>query len=792
MVGILRSEKVKLPVPCEAFAATTACSSRLALPTKQSGVHSTGLQVSPWSDTIFAYPRRAIYKLNTREPMAEQRRQKTICRICEAQCGLIVTSEAERVVKIEPNTEHVASKGYACIKGLKMGDFVHSPDRLTTPLKKIDGEFVPVSWDQALTEIGSKLRDIHARHGGESIAAYMGNPIGFSMWPTTMMTYFLKAFEADKLFTPGTQDCANKFAGGERMFGSPNDQVFPDIDHTQLLIAVGSNPLISKMSFISMPHPMERIEDVEKRGGKVYWVNPRLTESAKRVGEHVAIRPDTDVFFMLGFLNELIAQGGAKRHRVDQYMNGYDTLAEIAKPWTPERVAQVTHIPAQQLRSMVEAYLAADGAALYFSTGVNQGSAGLLVYWLQESINAISGNLDRRGGVLAGKAVVPVPANPAETLTSRINGIPYVNSTIPAGIMADEILEPGNGQVRAMFNMSGNPLLTCTGSDRLEKALGSLELFVCIDIVRNETAELADYILPGLHSLERADIPFYFFTVMGLMPDRSFSYTDAVIAPAGESMDEGLMFREICRAAGRPIAGLRPLQWASNMARWLGKIRSNRLSVSADKLFLSLLSRSAGIGGVRKLRKQPDGVLLEPNNPGDYLGKRVNTTSGKVELAPADLVQRAQSLEDRFAAELASADKLKLIQKRERFTHNSWAHNVGGFIKGERNTNYLYIHPNDAAARKLELGDMARVSGNGTFIEVPVRLDKDIMPGTVSVPHGWGHQNAKGLSIASTTVGANVNIIIPCGPDSIEPGSGMSHMNGVLVEVEPAASPHSI
>jgi len=713
-------------------------------------------------------------------------KQKTFCRICEAQCGLVVTTENSQVLKIEPNEDHVASKGYACIKGLRMGDFAHSPDRLTTPLKKVDGKFEPISWPLAIKEIGSKLKDIHSRHGGEAIAAYMGNPIGFSLWPSMMMNYFLQAFDAHKLFTPGTQDCANKFAGGERLFGGPNEQVFPDIDHTQLLIVIGSNPVISKMSFITLPNPMKRIEAIEERGGKVYWVNPRETESAKRTGEYVPIRPDTDVFFMLAFLHEVIAQGGAKRDRIAKHMKGFETLAEIAQPWTPEHVAPVTRIPADLLRKMVSDYLAADGAALYFSTGVNQGSAGLLVYWLQESINAITGNLDRRGGVLAGKGVIPGPPPVKEPHVSRISNVPYVNSTIPAGIMADEILQPGDGQVRAMFNMSGNPLLTCAGSHRLGEAFESLELFVCIDIVRNETAELADYILPGLHSLERADIPFYFFTIMGLMPDRSFSYTDPVIAPPGEAWDEGLIFRELCREAGRPIAGSRILQTFSNAAHWLGKSVLKRRAMSVDLFFLSLMTRSAGLGGIGRLRKSPDGVLLEPNKPGDYLGERVKTPSGKVELAPPDLVERAQALDARFAAELSNAAKLKLIQKRERFTHNSWAHNAAAFVKGERNTNYLYIHPDDAQVRHLAAGDMASVSIGDAAIDVPVRIDPDIMPGTVSVPHGWGHQRAEGLSIASQTQGANVNVIIPCGPDSIEPGSGMSHMNGVLVEVEAA------
>lgn len=713
--------------------------------------------------------------------------KKTFCRICEAQCGLVVSVEDEQVIKIEPNNDDLISTGYACIKGLKMGDFVHTPDRLKRPLKKVDGQFQEISWAQATQEIGQKLKSIHGEHGGEAIAAYMGNPIGFNLWPSMVITFFLKAFDATKLFTPGTQDCANKFAGGERLFGSPDDQVFPDIDHTQLLIAVGSNPVISKMSFISVPHPMERITAIGERGGKVYWVNPRRTESAKRMGEHVAIRPDTDIFFMLGFLHEVIQRDAVDHQRVTEYMHGYEQLAAVAADWTPERVAKVTRIPAEQLRQMVTDYLAADGAAIYSSTGVNQSRFGLMVYWIQEAINAVTGNLDKRGGILAGKGVLPKNDAPKLKLTSRIDNIPYVNSTIPAGIMADEILTPGKGKVRAMFNMSGNPLLTCTGSNRLAEAFDDLELFVCIDIVRNETAQHADYVLPGLHSLERADIPFYFFTMMGLMPTRSFAYTDAVVQAAGESRDEGLIFRQLCKEAGKPLAGSRLLQWLSNSAELLAKIPVLGKLTSMDKLFLDLMIRSAKLGSIRTMRKYPDGRLLEPNQPGDYLGQRVNTPSGKVELAPADLIERAAALDDIYNDELREQQTLKLIQKRERFTHNSWAHNVDVFVKGERNTNYLYMHPTDAKERNLADGALARVSANDTFIDVPVKLDPDIMIGTVSVPHGWGHQEATGLNVANKTIGVNVNIIIPSGPATIEPASGMSHMNGVLVDVAAAS-----
>lgn len=715
--------------------------------------------------------------------MPGKRQQKTFCRICEAQCGLVVGTQDGRVTDIQPNPDHVSSKGYACIKGLKMGEFAHNPDRLTAPLKKVSGAFVEISWERALSEIGAKLREIRDRDGGQSIAAYMGNPIGFSMWPTAVLNMLLTGFGSDKLFTPGTQDCASKFAGGERLFGGASEQVFPDLDHSQCLIAIGSNPVISKMSFISAPHPMDRIKGIEQRGGKVYWVNPRRTESARRLGEHVAIRPDTDVFFLLGFLNEVIRRNAVDHERVKRYMNGYETLVEVVEPWTPDRVARVTRIPAQTLTAMVDDYLAADGAAIYSSTGTNQGSFGVMVYWLQEAINAITGNLDRRGGVLAGKGVLPTPPYPEETARSRIDNIPYVNSTIPAGIMADEILTPGEGRIRAMFNMSGNPLLTCAGSDRLAEAFEDLELFVCLDIVRNETAEYADYILPGLHSLERADIPFYFFSVMGLMPTRSFSYTDPVLAPPGQCRDEGLVFRQICRHARVPLAGSRPLQWCSNLAEWLDTWPFLRGRYAMDRLFFSIMARVSKLGGLGRLRKHPDGLLLEPNKPGDYLGQRVKTESGKVELAPADLVERASTLESAFQRELENASALKLIQKRERYTHNTWAHNVETFVKGEHSTNYLYIHPSDADDRGLADGDIARVSANGKHVDVPVKRDEDMQTGTISVPHGWGHQDAAGLSVARRTTGVNVNRIMPDGPGSLEPASGMSHMNGVLAQV---------
>lgn len=718
------------------------------------------------------------------------REQKTFCRICEAQCGLVISLEKdesgdEHITDIKPNRDHVVSEGYACIKGLKMADFARSPDRLTGPLKKVDGKFVAIGWDQAISEIGTKLREIHARDGADAIAFHNGNPIAFSLWPAIMMHGFLGAFDGPKVFSPSTQDCANKFAAAERIYGSPNAQTFPDIDHSEFLILVGTNPKVSKMSFINMPRPMERLEEVEARGGNVVWINPRTTESAQSLGEHIAIRPETDLFFMLGFLNELIAQGGVDEAHVTAHMNGFGAVAQLAKQWNAKRVEAATRIPAAKLRELVAGYTAANGAAIYCSTGVNQTRFGMLTFWLQEVINAISGNLDRRGGNLAGKSVFSVDLMAQEQKYSRIDNVPYVMGQVPGALLADEILTPGKGRIRAMINNAGNPLLSFPNSERLAKAFEDLELFVCMDIVRNETAQYADYVLPGLHALERADIPFYFFTMMGLMPKRYVQYTDAVIAPPGEARDEALILPQICDAAGRPIFGSKRAQWAIKLAGFAKKLPWVGKSLALDKMFFGMMSRKAGLGGLKGLRKHPDGLLIEENQPGDFLGKRVPTPSGKIELAPPEFIELAQGFEQAFEAELANASALKLIQKRERFSHNSWTHNVAAFVKGQRNTNYLYIHPEDASARQLKEGDLAKISANGRSIRVPAKIDPHIMVGTVSVPHGWGHQEADGLTTANQTGGANVNVILPDGSASIEPISGMTHMNGVLVDVTP-------
>ena len=722
------------------------------------------------------------------------RTEFTFCRICEATCGLKATIEGDRVVALEPDEEHVVSKGYSCIKGLRYHEIHHSPDRLRAPLKRVGGRFEEISWEQALDEIGAKVRQLVKDHGGDSVSAYLGNPIAFSLLPPVLTAAFLQGLGSRNLFQTGSQDCNNKFAAAQRVYGFPFIQPFPDVDRTQCLIMIGSNPAVSRASFMQLPDPIRRLRAIEGRGGKVFLVNPRRTETAKQMGTQVFIRPDTDVYFLLSFLHEVVRRDAIDHERVGLHMKGLDALQKVSESWPPERSSEITGISAETLRAMVDAYTQADGAALFLSTGVNQGSQGTLAFWIQEAINAITGNLDRLGGTLVGYGYIkdfPKHARKSgHTMrddVSRIGQLPSVVDTFPAGLMADEILTPGEGQVRAMVCLSGNPLLTVPNSNgRLEEALKALELLVVIDIFRNETANHAHYILPGTSAFQRPDLPFVFQSLMGAQPIPYVQYTDALLPPEGEQRDETMILLQLAAACGSTLFGSRMVDGFLNGWMGLGKLPAvgSRLGLTPER-FLGLMARAFRLGSLSSLRNEPHGRLLEANQGQDFLGQRVVTGDGLVNLAPVELVEAARNLEATFEQERTQRHKLKLISKREQHSHNSWLHNHPRFVEGKRSTNYLYMNPSDGKTAGVESGAMVEVRSSAGSVRLPVQLTDEMMVGAVALPHGWGHQAADGLSVASQTTGANANLLAADGPDALEYFSGMAKLNGIWVEVTP-------
>jgi anaerobic selenocysteine-containing dehydrogenase len=353
---------------------------------------------------------------------------------------------------------------------------------------------------------------------------------------------------------------------------------------------------------------------------------------------------------------------------------------------------------------------------------------------------------------------------------------------MPGGLLADEILTSGKGQIKALFVTGGNPLITMPNSAKLREAFEKLELLVTVDIYRNETGSLAHYTLPATSPFERADLPFFFPLMLGIQDKPYIQATKAVVQPTGEQLDEATIYLELAKASGVSLFDSGLAQRALQLAR---TIKGKHLP---QETLLNIVLLASRQGTFRKLHKEKHGRIRKAQQAGDFLGRRVLTKDNKVQLAPRVLLEQAKKLEADFAQEKQNAHRLKLITKRATMTHNSWTHNIPQMLERD-DTNYLYLHPKDAARLGLDENALADVSTDVAMVRVPVRLTSDLMPGVVALPHGWGHQHATGLSVASKTKGVNVNLLAASGVGRLERVSGMAHLTGFVVEVQKAKGP---
>ncbi len=721
---------------------------------------------------------------------------QTFCRICESLCGLNVTVADGKITQVRPDNDHIATGGFACIKGITQHELYNSPDRLTHPMKRTGSDWSRVSWDAANAEIGNKVRAIIDAHGPDSVAMYVGTAAGFGVLHPVFAKGFIDGIGSKALYSPATQDCASKFAAAREVYGFPFTQPFPDVERTNCLIIVGANPVVSKWSFLQVPDPTKKLRAIEARGGKVIVIDPRKTETARIASQHLFVRPGTDVYFYLAFLNEVIARKAVRHDIVAQHTVGFDELAQLTTGWSPERAAHATGISAEDLRSIVDDYLRADGASLYSSTGVNMGPNGVLAWWIQEAINLVTGNLDRKGGTLVAKGVIDFARFGTRTgllvgnHTSRIGGFRQVNDAHPGGVLADEILTPGKGQIKVLFVTGGNPLITMADSAKLKRAFEHLELLVTVDIYRNEVGSLAHFTLPATDPFQRPDLPFVFPLMLGLQSKPYLQATKALVPALGEQRDEATIYLDLCKASGVSLFGSKPAQFLLEKAtaRHSAKRADNRRSVPQEGI-LNLILKLTRQPSFTQLLKSPHGWARPDHTDSSFLGtKRVTTDDGKVHLSTPLLLKRAAQLEADFGRELASVGRMKMITKRHVKTHNSWTHNIEKLISGD-GTNHVWMHPADAQDLGLVEGAFADVQSTTSTVRISVRFTDDLMRGTCAIPHGWGHQHATGMTVASKTKGVNVNLLGASGPDNVDSLSNMSQMTAIPVSVSIAAGP---
>lgn len=711
---------------------------------------------------------------------------KTFCVICEATCGLEVDVKDNRVTDIRANQDHVVSKGHLCVKGKRFGSIQHSPDRVTSPLKRVGDSWQTISWDQAINEIADKIAEIKAAKGPQSIAHFVGAPGGANLVAPMFRGSLFAGLGSNRMYGTGTCDTMNKFRVNGDMYGSPMRLAYPDVDHTDFMMILGANPVVSGTTLYHLPRAHSRLADIVKRGGRLVVVNPRRVETALS-GEHLFIRPDTDVYFLAAFCNAIIERDAIDHHRIQQHMSNFEQLKAVVSGWTAERQAAVTGIDEATFNDLVDAYTNAKAAALNMATGVNQGRHGTLCYWLLESIAAISGNFDRKGGNLIGEGLIDFAAIAKDDPQMRLgyhrnDDLPTVSGQQPAGMVADDIL---SGEVGAMIVEASNPLLACgTPNGRLEDAMAELDLLVCIDWFRNETGNLAHYILPAPTWLERTGMPYALQSFVACTPTPYLYASGPVLEPPEDVRHEWWIYTRLADKLGITMMGSRAFSAVLKVAAKIAHKPWGRW-VKIPELLINGMLKQAKMPNLKTMIEQhPDGLLLDSNEGNNFLGTdRVLTDDGKVNLAPPPYVETfAANVETSYQQELANRDRLKLIGKREIRRMNSGSANCEQLVKVD--TNFAWLSPVDAERINVSDDEFVHVKSDFGDIHIPARISDEMMPGTVAIPQCWGHDKADGLPHAQSKPGVNSNYLAGDGYHNIEKLSGMSHLSGILIDIE--------
>ena len=714
------------------------------------------------------------------------------CPLCEATCGLAVTLEGDAITSVRGDGEDAFSRGFICPKGASLKALHEDPDRLRHPLLKRDGQWRKVGWEEAFEEIERRLVPIIEQHGSDAVAFYLGNPSSHNLGVTLYGRAFYRAVGTRNIYTAGSVDQLPKHYSSGYLFGDPLSIPVPDLDRTQHLLLLGANPLVSNGSLMTVPDAPGRLKAIRERGGKVVVVDPRRTRTAEMADEHHAIRPGTDALLLFGMVNVILHEGLVELRDLADHVTGLDALSGLADPFTPDAVAAHTGIAAAEIERMARELASAESAAVYGRIGTTTQAFGTLASWLVDVLNVITGNLDRPGGAMfplaaAGQtnSLAAQDGPPRKVWRhgrwrSRVRDLPEVMGELPVATLAEEILTPGPGQVRALFVVGGNPCLSTPNADRLREGVQTLDLMVSLDVYLNETSEHADVILPGPPPLERDhyDLTFTQLSVRNM----------ANWSPAAVETDQPQEWQTLLRLAGiaagqgahADIEALDDFMATQTAARY-GLDPAVAAPRRGPARLLDLMLR----GGphdltLADLEAAPHGLDLGP------LAQRVpevlRTASGTIELTAPEITDDIP----RLAALLdtSPAEGLVLVGRRQLSSNNSWMHNLTPLVRGA-NTCTAHVHPDDAARIGLRDGGDAVVRSRAGSITVPVQVTDSVRPGVVSIPHGWGHATPGArTAVAAAHAGVNSNVLAD--DLLVDVLTGTAALNGIPITVTPA------
>jgi anaerobic selenocysteine-containing dehydrogenase len=733
------------------------------------------------------------------------------CPLCEATCGLEITTRGRDIVSIRGDGDDVFSNGYICPKAHGLKELDADPDRLRQPMIRHLDTWRAITWDEAFAEIERRLTPILASYGRDAVAVYLGNPTVHNLSGQLYNGVLLRMLGSKNIYSASTLDQMPKQVSAGLMFGTMLSIPIPDIDATDYLLILGANPLVSNGSLMTAPDMRGRLRRLRARGGKIVVIDPRRTRTAEEASEHYFIRPGTDAYLLLSMVETLFTEDLVHPGDLAGHLNGLDEVRDLARPFVAEVAAPICGLPASTIRGLARELAAAPRAAVYGRIGTCTQEFGTVTSWLVDVLNALTGNLDRPGGALFPRAAAGArntrgmggsgPGVRMGPKKSRVRGVSQVYGELPTVCLAEEITTPGEGQVRALITVAGNPALSAPNADRLSEAFSQLDFMVSIDIYLNETTRHADLILPPPAPLERShyDLAFYQLSIRNIA-----HFSPPVFSRRAGDLDEWeVLLRLAGIFAGQgpsvPVTALDDLVVEQMVAR---EVRSKGSPVegrSAGELLevlgvrrgperlLDFLLRIGPYGdafGARPggltlelLEAYPHGLDLGPLEP--RIPEVLRTPSGKVELAPAAIVADITRLREAMSRVPAP---LVLIGRRELRSNNSWMHNLPALVKGEDQCTLL-VHPDDARRLGLCDGEMAHITSETAGATVPVRLTDTIMPGVVSLPHGFGHnQPGTLLSVAARHAGVNFNRMVS--DSQIDPLSGNAILNAIPVSLE--------
>ncbi|WP_166264668.1 molybdopterin-dependent oxidoreductase [Marinobacter caseinilyticus] len=698
--------------------------------------------------------------------MSESKTHYRTCNICEAMCGLEIKLQGEDILSIKGDNDDPFSRGHICPKAVALQDFYNDKDRLKTPLKRTSDGWQDISWQQAFEEIATRVRGIQDTHGPNAAGVYLGNPNAHNFGNAIMLPRFFKALGTNNRYSSASADQLPHHVASNYMLGAGMLIPIPDIDHTDFMLIIGANPLVSNGSLMTAPGVGKRLKAIQQRGGKVVVVDPRRTETAKKADQHLFIRPETDALLLLAIAHTLFDEGRVTLGHLAPLIEGLDQLEDAVKPYSPERIADACGIGADTIRGLARQLADAKSAVCYSRMGASTQSFGGLCQWLNNVLNLLTGNFDRRGG-----AMFPQPAfdlvrdkkgKPSSygRHESRVRKLPFFNGEFPVATLADEILTPGEGQIRAMFTIAGNPVLSSPGGARLEEAFDALEFMVSVDIYLNETTRHADIILPATTGLE---VPHYdvFFNSFAVRNTAKFS--DPLFEKSPDQMHDWEILRELTlHLTGREDDGVTPEMMLDGGLRH-GAYADQGMSLA-------------------HLRENPHGVDLGALQP--CLEQRLQTEDGLIHIAPELYLDDLARLD---ASDVMSPSKdphfpFSLISRRLPRSHNTWTQNSHRLVKG-KNPCTILIHSADAKQLGLENGQTARVASPTGSIQLPVEIDDDMFESVISIPQGWGHNRQHtGMAIAEAQPGVSINDVTDS--QRIDQLTGNAAFNGTRVSVQ--------